>query len=131
MGGEVFDFNIGTAGGGGGIVFVVFSAGTFTLQQVRDVINAAAISAGFGFMPCSINEAGTALALSSEGKESGEGITIVVPNAQIGFASATISTSTPPTEVGIKGSFISQFSPAVSDVEIKGIGTVVSLAGGN
>lgn len=122
-GGETFVFT-----SAGTQVTVTFSAGSFTLQQVRDIINAEAISAGLGYLPITLNDAATALILSSEDR--GGIVSVDTAQSLIGFTTTTSDTGDAPTEASIKGTFLSQFDPAVTGVEIKGSGEVSVLAAG-
>jgi hypothetical protein len=127
VGGEVFEFDVeGTS------VTVNFSAGSFSLAQVRDLMNAAAISAGVGFMPVSLDSTGTILSISGNTRAQSATVAVVQALALIGFASVVSAAGTDPTQMKTQG-FLNQWptGEGVSDVEIMGAADVVVLAGGS
>lgn len=132
VGGEVFEFTAPNLAGAPLAVTATFVAGNFTLQQVVDIINAAAITAGLGYMPAALNTAGTAIVITGGVKGASTSVGIVQALALIGFSGVVSSSGTDPVETKTQG-FLNQWptGEGVSDVEIKGTANVVVLAGGN
>lgn len=125
---EPFQFIVHSQEGEEITVNVTFDAGTYTLKQLRDIINAAAVAAGAAYFPASLTTDGTRLTLV-DGKK-GLAIEVSIPLTSIGFPDIATSEGEASTEVNIKGSFISQFDPPIQDLKIKGSGQVSFLAAG-
>lgn len=133
VGGEVFEFSAPNLAGTSTNITTTFAAGNFTLQQVVDLINAAAITGGLGYMPAALDSAGSAIVITAGVKGKGVSVTVVQAQALIGFATVgQTGEGTDPTEVRTE-SFLNQWpsGEGVVDVEIKGTADVVALAGGS
>lgn len=126
VGTETFEFTVGSSTA----INVLFSAGSFTLAQVADTLNGAAVQAGLGYLPFRLNDAGTALVLSQSKKGESELVGINQPQPLIGFLSIESAGGTNPTEVSVEGTFLSQFNPGISGLEVKGISDISVLAAG-
>lgn len=129
-GGEQFGFSVTTGGLAVPYSFIA-TAGTFTLEEIRNLLNAELV--GQGQAPLfALDPSGTALSFSGPSKGQGTGIAVVIPLASIGFGTATSANGTDPTEVRTE-SFLNQWpsGEGVQDVEIKGTANVVVLAGGS
>lgn len=128
-GGEVFAWEAFDEFGTKYSASVTFSAGVLTLEQVVNQLNAGAVTASAKVLPASL--AGSQLVLTGINKGAKDGLLIGTALALIGFAATDTTLGEEPTEISINGSFLSQFSPTISDVEIKGVGNVTILAAGS
>lgn len=132
VGAEVFEVELPDLAGALVSFETTFTAGNFTLQQVANLINAAAITASLGYMPAALNGAGTALVITAGVKGKGKTVTVLQALALIGFATVNqTGDGTDPTEVRTQ-SFLNQWpsGEGVADLEIKGVAEVTALAGG-
>lgn len=129
-GGEQFTFEVTDANGAVVEVETTFVAATKSLAQVRDILNGSAIIAGAGYMPVSLSDDGTRLIITAARKGSADYVDITVPLLAIGFGDLVQVFGLSPQGVSVKGSFLAQFDPPITDLKIKGSGQVTYLAGG-
>ncbi len=124
-GGEAFDFSVDSAP-----VLMTFSAGSTTAQQAANAINAAAASAGYSYLPCSVGSDGQLVLVSNT---TGNSSLVVLDTelAAIGFSTASIGTDRAAgsgEDISVYGAFYAQFTPATTRVQVSGTANIDVLA---
>ena len=106
--------------------------GTLTMAAIVAAINGAAVTAGAGYMPASLNKDGTVISIKGGARGAAQSLEVVAALASIGFPVPTLVSGTDPTQVGFNGLFLSTFDPAVTGgFEVKGVADVIVMAAGS
>lgn len=127
-GGEVFTFSVeGTS------VPVTFTAGTRTLAQIRDVLNAQAVAAGVQFMPVSLDASGTRLVIRGTTRAVAASVAVTAALAAIGFGATASDVGADPELHEVSGIYLHQWPRmrgAAPNFQIRGTGDFVLLVAG-
>lgn len=127
-GGEVFGFSIE-----GVEVSVTFTAGTRTLAQIRDILNAQAVAAGVQFMPVSLDASATRLVVRGTSRAVAASVAITTALASIGFAATASDVGADPYLQEVSGIYLQQWPRtrgAPTNFQIRGTGDYVLLVAG-